>query len=669
MQNLAKQFAVKVDAFAAPVEPENAGFKSAIIQNPTDSQVFSWISTSLSFAKGELPVKASATFGAVDRPSESRVLKTWDDGSIAILSVKAPFFMQPGEKTIQVFGLNAPMHAGFQFHNDLATYIGNGSLAYGLRLQCQSFGQTLIAYPFGGEWKMCFDGPVSKVFRFRGHFVTGVPIVEKELSYTVYAECEHLSPIVKLTVVYGNDTLEKPIAGGIEVTDFDVLCTLPGGVQHLPSYGNRQLWLGDGQQLAFRYFFNCSPETIFSQTLSAWIEHELFGVQIYQEHQTARALLTHQPLPNPRFAHSELLAVHNLVESQNSAQIISGPKQNIGKINLNPPSTGDQPDFAAGHTLTKELQSHSLKALNRAFQAVYRESFRPSHYWETRNGKKEWCSVVDYPTLFFWSGRPHWHPSWNPEYSAWQARGALPTGPLDGWGGADNQHMSNNNLRAVYELTGDYYLSDMLRNNVSVAAWNFFTKWQPNIEAERAARSVKEAWALCQLFRGTPEVELLWPKVLQKMELYEQAVSQNVSQYGVAGCAGFNSCDPRVNNAIWCAPYPGNTIAVAWQTGFHMEQEWLRGQPDFRYLQDVDKYFLPDGTPKTYFPFQAPQDFTTGGIGLAWWSGWVMLAHKYPTLPGSQFIIEKVKPLVQHSIDTGGRQGHFAEYDRWQAWE
>lgn len=667
MQNLAKQFASKTNAFSAPTESAQAGSKYAVIQNPTSSQVFSWIPTSVTFAKGELSLQASATFGASDRPSESRVLKKWDDGSVAILQVKSPHFLQPGEKALQAYGPNAPMHQGFQFHNDLATYIGRGDLAFGVRLQCQSFGQTLTAYPFGGEWKVCFDGPVSKVFRFRGHFLTGMPVIEKELSYTVYAECEHLSPIVKMTVVYGNDTLEKPIAGGIEIVDFDVLCTKPGLIQHLPAYGNRDLWLADGQQLAFRFFFNCSTESVFQQTLTAWSEHELLGMQLYQQHQASKALLTHQDLPNPRFPASELLNVHNQVEAQYAAQLVAAPKAAIGFTNQNPPSTGDQGDFASGHTLTKELQSHSLRALNRAFQGVYRESFRPSHYWETRNGKKEWCSLTDYPTLFFWSGRPHWHPTWNPEYPAWQARGALNAGPMDGWGGSDNQHMSNNGLRGVFELTGDYYLGEMLQSYVSVAYWNFFTKWLPNIEAERGTRSVKEAWAVASLFRDIPEAQTLLARVVQKCQSYDQAVTQNISQWNVAGCAPFDSCDPRVNNGLWCAPYPGSTIAVAWQTGFHMEQEWLRDQPDLRYLADVDKYFLPNGTPKTYFPFPAPNDFVTGGIGIAWWSGWVMLALKYPSLPGSQFVISNLKPLIDQSINSSA-QGYFSSQDRWKAW-
>lgn len=663
---------------------ENATFalsatpnKTVVITNPTNKTLFTWVHSTVSYAKGELQEADALNQGAIGRLSHGRVLKKWNDGSVCLLALKTATYLAPGAVDIFEVGSRPNVAGEFQWHPDLAAHFGSGALASSFHVQCESQGQTLTATPFTGTWKALHGDPSTLAYRFRTHFVGGMPAVSKELSCTIYAEAEALSPIVKLTVVLGNDTLERPIAGGIEVSNFRILNSKPGVIQNEQSYQGKSCWLADGQQVAFKYFFNCSTEQVFTDTMQALAECEIVGLQSYEGHKASKGLMTHFTLPNQRFPQSELLNVHNQVNAQNAAPLFASPKTNIWGINQNPASTGDQGDFGAGHPMTKVLQSYSLRLFNRHFVGVLRESFRPSHYWENGPNGLEYCSLIPYISLFFWSGRPHWHPTWNPEYPAWQARGALNMGPNDNWWGQDNQHMSNNNLRAVYELTGNWYLRDLCHSYCSVTYWNFFTKWANNTEAERCTRTMKEAYALAELFSDTPEGEILMNAVLVKAGVYDQEVTAKLAQYNVPAVAPFSSCDPRVNNAIWCAPYPGDTIVVAWQTGFHLEWEFTRAQsngsmPDLRYLMYASTYFANDGGCKTYFPLPNPPDATYGGIGNSWWAGWLMLAEAYKNEPAvatqCQFILSMVKPHVEADINQG-LQGYFSGGDRWKAWD
>lgn len=653
-----------------------SGNKQVVVTNPTNKTIFTWIHSTVSFAKGEMAVKEVDRYGAIGLPSASRVMKTWDDGSVCLLGIKIPYYLTPGGVAINDVGPRDAAPSIFEWHPALLDYLA--AVFSDVKVTCQSGGQTLTALPLLGTWKFLQVDPVTIAVRYRTHFYGGMPAVQKELSCTAYAEVETLSPVVKLTFVIGNDSLEKPVSGGIEVTNFQVTASKPGLIQNDPSYQGHSCILADGQQVAFQYFLNASPtETVFQDTIEALAQCQIVGLQVYGQHQESKGLMTHFDLPNPRFGVAELVNVHNQVDAQNAAPLFANAKEAVWGINKNPPSTGDQPDFGAGHPMTKVLQSYSMRLFNRHFVGVLKDSFRPSHYWENGTNGPEYCSLTNYTTLFFWSGRPHWHPSWNPEYPVWQARGQLNTGDMGGWGGADNQHTSNQNLRAVYELSGNWYLRDLCHSYVSVVYWNFFNpKWAGATEAERSGRIMKEAYALASLFRDTPEGQFLLNAVQVKGGVFDAEVSAYFSQYKVPALAPFNSCDSRVNGGTWCAPYPGNTIAVAWQTGFHMEWEWTRSQiqgvaPDLRYLMHVDKYFNTDGTPKTYFPLPAPADAIYGGIGLSWWAGWVMMAEKFkkePTVATQcQFILSAVKPRIQQQINSSV-QGYFGNEDRWQCW-
>jgi len=650
--------------------------RTIVVTNPTNKQLLSWVNTSLSFAQGELLEANADSYGVVGLPSTTRVLKKWFDGSVSILQVKHPVYLAPGGTQIISANTKSPDMTEYQFHPEFQAYLNAGNLL-NFQVRCTVGGQPLVVNPFIGTSKILSFTPGTLAMRFRAHFhTTTMPATQHALSCTVYAEIEAISPILKLTVVIGNDTLELPIVGGVQVDNVQLVHQGQGALQNPDSYQGMSTFLSDGQQMAFRYFVSTSNDTIWLDTISALSKCEITGLQAYEEHQASKGLMTHFTLPNKRFPDSELANVHAAIDAQNAAPLYAAPRTNIWGINLNPGSTGDQGDFGAGHVMTKALQSYSLNLFNRHFVGVYRESYRPSHYWENGPNGLDYCSLAPYVTLFFWSGRPHWHPTWNPEYPVWQARGALNGGDSGGWNGQDNQHTSNNNLRAVYELTGDWYLADLCHYYISVNYWNFFTKWANNTEAERCTRAMKDQYAMCELFYGTPEGQIAMQALMVKAGVFDTEVTSYLNQYNVPAVAPFNSCDPRVNNAIWCAPYPGNTIAVGWMTGFHNEWEFTRSQfpgmgPDLRYLMAVDKYFALDGGCKTYFPLPNPSDATYGGIGISWWAGWIMLAEKYKNEPAvasqCQFILNMVKPQIDAYINP--TSGYFSDGDRWRVWE
>ena len=111
-------------------------------------------------------------------------------------------------------------------------------------------------------------------------------------------------------------------------------------------------------------------------------------------------------------------------------------------------------------------------------------------------------------------------------------------------------------------------------------------------------------------------------------------------------------------------------ITVGWMTGFVNEVHLISQDPDLRYLAAAPEYFLGDGTPKTYYPATNPGDYTTGGIGIEWWTPWVALALKNPTAPGAQFVLTQVKPVLDARLEhgCGFPSPYFCLNDSWKMW-
>lgn len=657
------------------------GAHSFVIQNPTAHPVLSWVPTTFSFPKGERTDLVN--LGLNGRPYFwEKVIKRWDDGSIALAQMKSAYYLNQGQLAMDELVQTTQAPVTFTPHPELSARLAQ-FLNSQVTATCQ--GNAVACSLVSGNQKIVNSSTGSITLRYRNFFHTQtVPMNMSPLTMTSFVTINSLDPIIQVTIVVGNDSLENVFTQGLQVNNiaFDT-GSLPNVLFHSQSYQGMSMLLGDAQTAAFRYYVNLSSDPVYAGTMSALHDSLFVGLELYEAKQATSAFLTGAPLPNARFPVAQTIAVHGQVESTYQTIPSVAPKTYLGRIDQNPAQTGAQADFCstAPAEIQKCLQAYSQSGLSLIMTAVMRESYRPSFFWKTTNGVTERPTLVDYPNLFFWSSRPHTDPTWNSQYPEWLTRCRLNFTGLDGWGGDDNQHWQANHLRSMYELTGDAYLGDVLRYYAtSVIGWDFFTRWESHIEAERGCRTMKEAYALCQLFKGTPEVGMLAPLVQQKGLNYDASVSAIRAQYGIAGCSPFNACDPRVpgqNDPTtgqpinWCpVTVPPTTnapiVCVAWQVGFHLEWEWLRATPDMRYLDDAHTYFLADGTPKIYMLFTDPNQYTTGGIGIQWLSPWIMLAQKYPNHPNSPFILTLVKQRISVAIEAN-THNFFSDQDGWRS--
>lgn len=637
--------------------------------NSSDKQFLGWVPCTMFFKQGEMLVENLNSFGPKDnRPyawAPSSLL-TWPDGSVKRAQVKSPFFLQPNETTYVEFENGKTPMQSFQWEQGLLDKINQNIIQSGVTVSLKVGGTPMICSPFYGQWKLMRSDNISLVLRFRSKFQSGMPPVPFPLSLTAYVELESLAPYFKVTFVVGNDTLENPVNGGISVTDFQVNSPVYSKAFVEQSYGSKNFHLADGQTMAIRYTFCASNDAVWIDTTDALSQCLVTGFDYYPTVKESGAVSL-APLSSTRVQTENILAAKTQADASISFPFAEA-KAHLGHIDKNPPSTGAQPDFASTMPvdLQKAAMAYSTKALSRVYLSCLRESWRPSFYWETRNGVEERCSIVNYPDLFFWSGRVHYHPSWNPQYPQWLTRtGSFNAGQFEGWGSSDNQHLSNNHLRYLYQMTLDPYLEDVLKYYISLDGWNFFTDWINNVEAERATRTTKDAMELVALFPDLPEAILLNQRIQQKMQITNNAVQANKVRFGIAGMAPFNACDPRVNNALWCpASGPNDIVSVGWQTGFHMELQAMSTNIQ-DYLDDAHVYFLPNGTPKTYFLFPDQNAYVTGGIGISWWSGWIIMALKNPTHPNAAFLLNVVKPVIESDFATSG---YWHYNDGWKAW-
>jgi len=652
--------------FSAQAFSSDVITKSFVVQNSTDHAFLGWIPTAVTFAKGERFDLSG--LGLNDRPFEMKPIKHYPDGSVAIAQVKAAYLLQPGEMGISVLEeLKTPFPLSKQWHPAVMDFLG----AHGIRIRAEFNGEAIYADPVSDYVaELMHDGAHSLCARTRRLFKTGFPAQDRQITLTTYGKVESHSPIIEFTFVIGNDQRDVASGNGVQLNNITVECAKPFEIYQRASFGNMSALLGDGQTLAFKVYVNTDPSVeIFNSTLRAKGQAQFIGLQAYNEHQSTQAMLSHAVIPNPRFVFSDTLTVRTQLENQYKAHPLAQAKDNLGFINLNPPNTGAQPDFASTVPvdIQKGMQAYSQSVLSRVFAGVMRECWRPSFFWLPNHTRPR---STDFIELFFWSGRPHFDRSWNPNYPEWNNRVGIFFTGHGGWGGMDNQHWSNTHLRAMYELTGDEYLGDICRYYITIAHWNFFTKWLTHIEAERATRTMKDALALTELFHGSAESQELRARIQQKRTYYFQDVSANIAGYGIAAAAPFDACDPRVVNGAWCPLPPANpNIAiVGWQTGFHMEFEATQDAPDLRYLTDAPKYFLPDGQPKTYLKLtDQGATYVTGGIGIPWWAGWVSLALANPGSPNEAFVLGAVKTKLNEAVEAN-RNGYFSHYDSFKSW-
>jgi hypothetical protein len=682
-------------AATAPQSPTTVRF-----ENHSDFAYDGWAHATVPLPPGSLPDPASladytlaGAGSGLPVPTVAAPLKWhWSNGvrtSVALVKVRAQVHLPPRaavDYRVQP-GQNAT--GLFQWDPELWNWVHGGTIRDDVFLVASFVGDpnVYVARP-PGVLKSLEQSTAEAVFRGRTRFRRlDDPTITHALTLTTYWSLQSGESHGDLTLVLGNDTLERPVPGGIQVESVYLLHRRPfralpryhpTSAVHGPTVQAGYVWwqllgtqtLADAQTHAVDFSFCVTADNVSSvSSMYAAAVSPLVGIADADSWRQSQAAGPVGFVPLPRFPN--VTAARALIES--AALPASGPADDLSVVNRNPSDTGDQPDFASNIPVfyLQSVQTGSNWPLAKALVGVRRESWRPSNYWCVASSGLERASLVDFPDLFFWSGRPHYDPSWNLQYPIWNTRaGGFVPGPSAGWGGMDNQHCGHNALRAVYELTADPYVGDLLAANMSILYWDFFTDWMAHTEAERTGRMLKEAILLCTLFPDTPEAARLRTAITQKLGVFLSTANGFVAQYGFPAIASVRD-DPRVPLTT---KYPNQDVHMSWQTGFHMEAlvlaaKWL-GDPSANqllqlYLDRADLLFLPNGMPKTYTLMSDPSQCSTGGIGLGWWSGWVLADEYMPSRLNHALLQQQVLPRIRDAI-TPAANLWWSSDDRWR---
>lgn len=641
------------------------GVRQLVFSAPTSDTYLDWVKATVSFAQGERQTLSG--YGPNDRPFVWRVLMRWPDNSVKLAQLKTLVFFGASPQLIELKP-STREKPSFSFHEQVKQAVESGAV-YGIKVQTQD----LDCQPLSGHWKVMVSDASELIIRYRSHCKLRSTGANSPVSMTSYVSVLADSPKVRLDVILGNDTLETPVQGGLSLQSVSLVApNLPQFFEvNQASYGDHSVFLGDGQGALFRYVTTFDP----AQPVTMLQTGSPLGFSIYEQAQSSGAFGF---LQTTRVSQGAVLSAHAQVNNE-AGFATAQENAYLGDILQNPGATGAQADFGINATLRvqKAMQAYSARMVSSILLASHRETYRPSYYWETRNGIEDRVSSVNYPDLFFWGGRIHFDRSWNNQYPTWHSRtsqAGFQPGGFSGWNAYDNQHMSLNTLRFMYMLTADPIIEDILRYNVSLANWNYYTDWLSHTEAERAVgRMQKVSIHLTELFPGMPESQLLIPRISQKFAFQKGGVDQHIQRFGIAAMNLFDACDPRVSQGkldLWC-PLQGqvgqNIVVPSWQTGFYMEAMALakQGDLDLRYLSQAQDYFLQDGSPKTYFLITNPAEILTGGIGLSWWAGWALLAKKYPQAQGSQWVLTNFLPHLR--VNTTPQSGQlWSQNDAWR---
>lgn len=699
MQSIITQTQFKFEAMS------NSGVPLTTIycENNAPYSRLQWTKVSVPFEKGRfLNAQDLDAYGVEHGYFEWKVIKWhFENGakhSIAIAQLKfVAFFSGVGATAVPIVPATK-LALSFELHPSLEAYLNEffGSLIAKVKIAGDT--KEYVAFPFNSEnIKIMSAGSTGLVYRsrtqIRSQTLQGVTV--GTLSCTAYMEVNWQDPIIRTTIVFGNDTVETAVPNGIPLESIRLESSPKLSIKPImpTAYGitnfndhmielvrpQTAFTLADGQTTSFRFNAFVQADTqapqisdiMYSSFLAETMDPMLPSVE-YSSFEASKALNSYQSIPRVRF--TDKAGSKAMAEASRGAPfVVSNAISYLGNINLNPGATGSQPDFASTvpPSILEGLQVNSQKLLNKVLMSVDRESFRPSYYWKTTGGYTDRIQPTLYPNLFFWSSHPHWDFSWNNAYSDWRSRtGGFQGGSYSGWNGHDNQHLSNNHLRTMYELTGDAYLQDICEYYISIIYFNFFTRWFTHAEAERCNRTMKEGLMHACLFPDNPHAQLLVTKIQEKMTtVYKTNCEMNMSRFAsnIAAVAPFDACDPRVAGGAHCPATPPNDImAVGWMTGFHMEFLNLMLEMGFAtagamrlaqyYQNSIDYYFQANGAPNTYTLLTNPSITYQGGIGIRWWAGWCNISKHFPANPR----IEALKTLIK--ADFGTSPGYFVSH-------
>lgn len=687
--------------------------KSYLLENKSNQKFDGYAKVILPFAKGEYYDK-----GWKEAQTQAPVLLTpikWyieggQKSSVALAQAFFPVTLPPRSKVVgkMYSGNDMKELPPFMFGHNLLTLAGSGMLQQSF-IAILRMNNAYCTASIQGAAKTVLANNYVTIFRFRDYFNCG-GVVNRSASATFYVTTYNNKDYGEITAVLGNDNVESAL-GDLQFQEFSILTLNPFDIEVLNrpafSVGSPDTLLGfkrnvlvaggnlaDGQTIAFKMKYivrgSQQDEVDFQASIANPIG-EFLGVAGADHWTNSEALGATGFIPTPNFPN--VTAGFNALTHHCTDIIQAGsPFDNIGMINLNPPSTGAQPDFMAGSPVFAHqvVQTQNTCPLRRAMPSVYREALRPQQYWFQNDIARQEL----WPDLFFWSSRPHYDWSWNSGKGAdiWRNRTTAGQPPIvvgntRGWGTMDEEHMGNNHLRAYYEMTADPFIGDKIDYYASVQAWDYYTgdaahgnRGRLNAPgAERAVgRSGKEALALVQFFPDSAASQFLLTKDAYKVgNAIKNLGDQTSSNYGFTTMGTVQ--DPRILPSLQCTqglfepqyPRTGNCSApMLWQIPFTMEklyQNYTKGvnKPVATYLLDqylnaVPLFFDANGVPYTYFLAVNPTlGRTQGGIGHEWWSGWLLATKARPNHPQSNFINTKLKPILQQAWHAGSIQDQY----------
>ncbi|MEZ4369010.1 MAG: hypothetical protein R2939_22425 [Kofleriaceae bacterium] len=652
-------------------------------ENPTDVPRTEWARVAVPFARGAVGDAALVADVAVDGALGELVPLKWhyDEAtgarhSLAIGLVRVPVTLAPRERRVVTPRLAPGGLPAHQLGSRVASWLA-GAPADDAWLE--------VELDDGAPWRapLVSDQVVelqpsraSVTRRYRAHLERAGET--HPLAVTTYLTLDAGADTGELVILLGNDTFERPV-GGVVIrratlrtrtpltvalrapeAHGDPAITVDGDLTSVPLVVDTEL--ADGAALPLRLRYAVGPLDDDARAAFEAAAHlPLVGLADRAAWDEARALGPWGRVPAPRFAEAEAEGVRAGLAAGCDDAIVGTPVDNLGFINLAPPTTGAQADFTSNVPTfaLQALAAGTVCPLRRPMVAVDREALRPSFYFRDRDGTLDRIRHDDYPEAFMWGGRVHYDASWNSDYPEFIARASVGPGDTHGWGAMDDQHYGNNALRTVYELTGDAYLHDLLVAHESLVIWGYLTRYAASTSAERAGRIMKEAILLYALDDDGPSAaELRRRTIAKNADTFLRLVDESVAAYGVPAIATVRD-DGRVSLTT---EFPGEDVSMAWQTGFHMEFQRLALVAGWdpataetigrAYLAAAPTAFFDPttGEPTTYFLMRDPSHRTTGGIGETWWAGWLSLAQRLADAPGAQVVRDAYGPRLDGQL-------------------
>lgn len=710
----------------APLKPVaealDVPLPSATFENFSQTTYYGFVKASLPLPKGEWagdkPLMATTEDGeAVEFLPLKYYLENGDKHSVSIAQAIFRAKLPNGRRTINFYKKATPVEP-FQFGQELLKYIAAGTIQQHIVASYTGPNGVPCYASVDGAWEWMQATPRHNVLRIRNH-PTCNGAVNRDVSFTWYWELLSNQNHGNFYLVVGNDTLENPVSGGLQISSVDLFVKPPFemGVFYPSGWG----FGGVTNELGFRKFRLLTNTTLSdAQTFAFKGRWGVFSPQSQFERESFLVAANQSPTMEmigtpdfasvqnvPSFGAAGWYPPRRATEAQQRSAVAyhctqtlqGGPASYFGEINQRPPSTGAQPDFMSNVSIFQQqaLHGQTMCPARTAILAVLKESYRPSFYWWTPpNGVERRVESADWPTLFFWSSRIMYNWSWNSGKGAdiWQSRVTLPVGTTQGWDPYDTQHIGWNSLHSLYELTGDVWVGDVIKYYQTILYWNYFgARFDPQnrsgwsrVDTDRGfGRTYKMA---TQSFEYFPfDAPLMKTAMKDKLGLVFRAmIANNKAQKGFAflenqGVDGRIQLTTDCQNGNFVAQgvSPGNcNVVVAWQYGLLAEGVALaikNGQNTTdamaigqMLMDDVDKYFAPDGSAKTYFLIANPNLYSQGGFHLSWWGGWFMLAKYFPNHP-KQSVINAFKPHYEGFMESRTPiDQHWKNQDGWKVY-